>query len=134
MGPGPGLGLDNWSGSWPLALMTLAIATAVWKPHVSLGFTAGLLAAQLGHAIPAMYDNDWAIYLGAFVALAFIQWTAGRRTRFVAAAANVVFAGAMTFLMLSWRYSYGVGWFPPRTWATGGCSKIMAGNCLRSSC
>lgn len=113
MGPGPGPGLDNWSGSWPLALMTLAIATAAWKPYVSLGFTAGLLAGQLGHAIPAMYDNDWAIYLGAFVALAFIQWTAGRRTRFIAAGANMVFAGAMTFLMLSWRYSDGVGWFPP---------------------
>jgi signal transduction histidine kinase len=47
------------------------------------------------------------------VALGFIQWTAGRRTRFVAAGANLVFAGAMTFLMLSWRYSAGVGWFPP---------------------
>jgi signal transduction histidine kinase len=93
--------------------MTLAIATAAWKPYVSLGFTAGLLAGQLGHAMPAMYDNDWAMYLGAFVALAFIQWTAGRRTRFIAAAANVVFAGAMTFLLLSWRYSAGVGWFPP---------------------
>lgn len=109
MGPG----LHTWEGTWPLILMTAAIALAAWKPYVSLGFTAGLLAGQLGNAIPAMHANHWAIYLGSFVALAFIQWTAGRRTRFIAAGATVVFAGAMTFLMLSWRYSAGVGWFPP---------------------
>lgn len=113
MGPGSGLGLDNWPGTWPLILMTSAIAVAAWKPYASLGFTAGLLAGQLGYAIPAMYSNHWAIYLGAFVALAFIQWTAGRRTRFIAAGANLVFVGAMTFLMLSWRYGAGVDWFPP---------------------
>ncbi|CAH0326245.1 hypothetical protein SRABI128_05219 [Microbacterium sp. Bi128] len=60
-----------------------------------------------------MHANHWAIYLGAFVSLAFIQWTARRRTRFIAAAANVVFAGAMAFLMLSWRYGNGVGWLLP---------------------
>ena len=58
--------------------MTAAIALAVWKPYASLGCTAGLLAGQLGHAIPAMYDNDWAIYIGSFIALGFIQWTAVR--------------------------------------------------------
>ncbi|MFF2244938.1 sensor histidine kinase [Arthrobacter sp. NPDC058130] len=109
MGPG----LDTWPGTLPLILTTAAIAVAAWKPYVSLGFTAGLLAGQLGHAIPAMYDNDWAIYLGAFVALGFIQWTARRRTRFIAAGAATVFAATMTFLMLSWRYGAGVGWFPP---------------------
>jgi len=109
MGPG----LHTWEGTWPLILMTAAIACAAWKPYASLGFTAGLLAGQLGYAIPAMHANHWAIYLGAFVSLAFIQWTARRRTRFIAAAANVVFAGAMAFLMLSWRYGNGVGWFLP---------------------
>ncbi|MGO4229268.1 sensor histidine kinase [Arthrobacter sp. YAF34] len=60
-----------------------------------------------------MESNHWAIYLGSFIALGFILWTATRRMRYIAAAANVVFAGAMTFLLLSWRYSAGVGWFPP---------------------
>ena len=73
MGPG----LHTWSGTWPLIIMTAAIALAAWKPYVSLGFTAGLLAGQLGNAIPAMHANHWAIYLGSFVARAFIQWTAG---------------------------------------------------------
>lgn len=103
----------TWSGNWPLALMTLAVATASWKPLVSLGFTAALLAGQLTHALPPMYANHWAIYLGSFIALAFILWTAPPRMRYIAAVANVVAAAIMAFLMLSWRYGNGVGWFPP---------------------
>ncbi|MFM9432854.1 signal transduction histidine kinase [Arthrobacter sp. MP_2.3] len=103
----------SWSGDWPLVLMTLAIATALWKPLVSLGFTAALLAGQLSHALPPMYSNHWPIYLGSFVALGFILWTAPPRLRYIAAGANVVAAAIMAFLMLSWRYGDGVGWYPP---------------------
>ena len=103
----------SWSGNWPLALMTLAVATASWKPLVSLGFTAALLAGQLSHALPPMYSNHWAIYLGSFVALGFILWTAPPRLRYIAAGANVLAAAIMAFLMLSWRYGDGVGWYPP---------------------
>jgi signal transduction histidine kinase len=103
----------SWSGNWPLALMTLAVATASWKPLVSLGFTAALLAGQLSHALPAMYSTHWAIYLGSFFALGFILWTSPRRLRFMAAGANVAAAAVMAFLMLSWRYGDGVGWYPP---------------------
>ncbi|WP_326968199.1 sensor histidine kinase [Arthrobacter sp. CG_A4] len=98
--------------------MTAAIASAGWKPYVSLGFTVALLAGQLVHVIPAMYSNDWAIYLGSFIALGFIQWTAGHRTRLVAAGANVAFAAVMTLMMLSWRYSNGLG----------GCGATYAGD------
>ncbi|HYH76757.1 MAG TPA: histidine kinase [Arthrobacter sp.] len=93
--------------------MTLAVATAVWKPLVSLGFTVALLAGQLSHALPAMYSNHWAIYLGSFVALGFILWTAPPRLRYIAAGTNVAAAAVMAFLMLSWRYGNGVGWFMP---------------------
>lgn len=102
-----------WSGNWPLALMTLAVATASWKPLASLGFTAALLAGQLSLALPAMYSNHWAIYVGSFIALGFIVWTAPPRMRYIAAASNLAFAALMTFLMLSWRYGDGVGWFIP---------------------
>lgn len=107
------LSLTTWSGTWALALMTLAIATASWKPLVSLGFTAALLAGQLSHALPPMYSNHWPIYLGSFFALGFILWTAPRRIRFIASGANLVFVALMTVLMLSWRYGNGVGWFMP---------------------
>jgi signal transduction histidine kinase len=103
----------TWSGNWPLALMTLAVATAPWKPLVSLGFTVALLFGQLSHALPPMEPNHWAIYLGSFIALGFILWTASRRTRYIAAGANLAFVALMTFLMLSWRYSGGVGWYMP---------------------
>jgi hypothetical protein len=93
--------------------MTLAIATASWKPLVSLGFTGALLAGQLSQALPPMASNHWAIYLGSFVALGFISWTSPPRMRYIAAGANVVAAGIMAFLMLSWRYGDGVGWYPP---------------------
>ena len=115
MGPngghtGPG-DLHTWAGTWPLVLMTLAIAVAVWRPVVSLIFTGLLLIGQLVFWIPAMYANNWAIYIGSFIALVFMAWTSKGRLRLVAAVANLVFAAVMTFLMLSWRYGAGVGWF-----------------------
>jgi signal transduction histidine kinase len=118
MGPNGGYGvnntgLDSWSGTWPLVLMALAIATAVWQPIASLMLTAALLAGQLTHLIPAMYPNYWAVYLGSFIALAFIMWTAPARMRYVASGVNVITAAIMAFLMLSWRYGAGVGWFGP---------------------
>jgi signal transduction histidine kinase len=103
----------TWSGRWPLVLMALAIATASWRPLVSLGFTASLLAGQLSFALPAMAANHWAIYLGSFIALGFILWTAEPRMRYIAAGANLVFVALLTVLMLSWRYGGGVGWFVP---------------------
>ncbi|TLM87706.1 sensor histidine kinase [Pseudarthrobacter sp. NamE5] len=103
----------TWSGRWPLVLMTLAIATASWKPLVSLAFTAALLFGQLSFSLPPMAANHWAIYLGSFIALGFILWTAAPRTRYIAGGANLIFVALMTVLMLSWRYSGGVGWFMP---------------------
>lgn len=111
MGPWPGL--NAWPGTVPLALMTLAIALSVWQPMASLALTALLLTGQFLYVIPAMYPNHWAIYIGSFIALAFILWTAGKRTVIIAVSANAAFIVAMTFLMISWRYSYGVGWFYP---------------------
>lgn len=106
-----GASLWEWSGAWPLALMVLAVATASWKPVVSLLCTSALLVGQLTHAIPPMASNHWAIYLGSFVALGFIIWTASLRMRFVAAGVNLLAVAAMTYLMLSWRYGAGVGWY-----------------------
>lgn len=103
----------TWSGNWPLVLMTLAISTATWKPLVSLGFTVALLGGQLGHALPPMYSNHWAIYLGSFIALGFILWTATPRQRYIAAGTNVAAAATMAYLTLSWRYGDGVGWYTP---------------------
>jgi len=103
----------TWSGRWPLVLMTLAVGTAVWRPLVSLSFTTALLAGQLSFALPPMASNHWAIYVGAFIALGFTLWTATPRMRYIAGAANVAFVALMTILMLSWRYSGGVGWFIP---------------------
>jgi signal transduction histidine kinase len=80
---------------------------------VSLSITTALLAGQLSFALPPMASNHWAIYLGAFIALGFTLWTGTPRMRYIAGAANVVFVALMTVLMLSWRYSGGVGWFIP---------------------
>lgn len=104
-------GLLTWPGTWPLVLITLAIAVAAWQPVVSLALVALLLAGQLAHLIPPMYDNNWAIYIGSFVALIFMAWLHQGRVRLIAAGANVLFAAAMAFLLLSWRYGAGVGWY-----------------------
>ena len=117
-GFGPGgvvneAGFWGWAGTWPLVLTTLAIGVAVWQPLVSLALVAALLAGQLTFDIPAMYANHWPIYFGSFIALGFIVWTARRRMRIIAGAANLVFAGVMTFLLISESYGAGVGWLYP---------------------
>lgn len=110
MGPWPGF---YWPGLIPLLVMTAVIATATWKPYLSLGLTAALLIGQLVHVVPAMLANHWAIYLGSFISLGFIMWTGNKRQRMWTVASNVVFAMLMTFMMISWRYGNGVGWFMP---------------------
>lgn len=109
MGPWPGL--PTWPGTWPLLLTAAAIGVSVWKPYLSLGLSAALLLGQLAKIIPSMEANHWAIYLGTFIALGFIQWTAPRTERIVAGVTNAVFIAAMTVLLLSWRYGDGVGTF-----------------------
>lgn len=109
MGPWPGF--PTWSGTLPLILVSAAIAVSAWKPYVSLGLVAVLLGGQLFHVIPFMESNHWAIYIGTFIALGFIQWTGNRRTRLISGVANAVFIPIMMVLMLSWRYGAGVGWF-----------------------
>ncbi len=113
--------LPHWAELWKLILSrfsililtTFAIAVSAWRPVLSLGFTAVLLMGQLVYFIPEPDSNDWAIYLGSFIALGFSMWTARGRLRFVVAGSNVAFAGVMVFMMLSWRYGQGVGWFRP---------------------
>lgn len=109
MGPWPGF--PTWSGTLPLVFVSGAIAVSVCKPYVSLGLVAVLLGGQLFHVIQFADSNNWAIYIGSFIALGFIQWTGNRRARLIAGAANAVFIPVMMVLMLSWRYGAGVGWF-----------------------
>lgn len=109
MGPWPDL--LQWAGLWPLFLVACAIAVATWQPYVSLGLVGALLVGQLLGVIPPMESNYWPMYLGSFMAMAFIQWTGDRRERVVSVACNAIFAALMTVLMLSWRYGGGVGWY-----------------------
>lgn len=101
-----------WSGIVALVLISTAIAVSVLKPYLSLGLNAAVLIGQLLYFIPSFRSNTWSIYLGAFISLAFILWTAPKKTRLVSAVVGVAFAFMMTFLMISWRYGQGVGWFP----------------------
>ncbi|WP_312183203.1 histidine kinase, partial [Arthrobacter sp.] len=112
MGPVIGVLPMYWPGAAPLLLMTAAIAVAVRWPTLSLALTGLLLLGQLAHVVSPMQSTHWAIYLGSFFALGFISWTGTKRMRIIAMAANTVFAAVMTFQMLSWRYGFGVGWFP----------------------
>lgn len=104
--------LSYWPGTWMIVLIALAIGVAAWKPYASLGFTAILLLGQLTHVLPPPRDDHWAIYIGSFIGLAFILWTGSGRQRVIAAASNIAFAAGMTVLIVSWRYGWGIGWFP----------------------
>lgn len=112
MGPQVGILPMYWPGAVPLLVLSAAIGVAVRWPALSLSLTGLLLLGQLLRLVPSMLSTHWAIYLGSFFALGLIAWTGTRRTRIAAFAANTLFAAVMAFLMLSWRYGFGVGWFP----------------------
>lgn len=107
----PGILPMNWPEAVPLIVLTAAIAVSVRWPALSLSLTGLLLVGQLLYLVPPPYTN-WAIYLGCFISLGLIAWTGTRRIRFIAFTANTVFAVVITFLLLSWRYGHGAGWFP----------------------
>jgi signal transduction histidine kinase len=100
-----------WSALVALTVVSTAIAVSTLKPYLSLGLSTGVLVGQLLYFIPSFRANTWPIYLGAFISLAFILWTAPKKKRLVAAGVNVAFVFMMTYLMISWRYGQGVGWF-----------------------
>ncbi|WP_461164577.1 sensor histidine kinase [Arthrobacter sp. R4-81] len=111
---GRGMSLSTmltWVGIVPLVAFSAATAVSVVKPYLSLGLIGAVLIGQLLYFVPLLYSETWPIYLGAFIPLAFILWTAPKRMRVVAAAVNVAFVVMMTYLMISWRYGRGVGWF-----------------------
>lgn len=111
---GRGMSLSTmltWVGIVPLGAFSAAIAVSAVKPYLSLGLIGAVLLGQLLYFVPLLYSETWPLYLGAFISLTFILWTAPKRTRLVAAAANVAFVVMMTYLMISWRYGSGVGWF-----------------------
>lgn len=113
MGPATGIVPMYWPGTVPLVIMTTVIAVAIRWPLLSLSLTGALLLGQLLHVVPPMHSTHWAIYIGSFISLGLIAWTGTRRIRFIAFTLNAVFAAVMAFMMLSWRYGDGVGWFPP---------------------
>ncbi|MBT2513507.1 sensor histidine kinase [Arthrobacter sp. ISL-30] len=111
MGPWPGF--PTWSGTPALFFTTVAIAVSAWRPAVSLAVSGLFLGGQLLYVFPAMESNHWAIYIGTFIAFGFILWRSKRRMRFIAVGTNFLFAGVMAFMMISWRYGWGFGWFMP---------------------
>lgn len=99
---------------WPIpaiVLLTLAIVTASRWPLLSLAFVSVLLACQLLKIISPMTSIMWQIYIGSFVALAFIMWTAKYRVQLLAGAMNLLFAAVMAFLIISRQYGVGGTWF-----------------------
>lgn len=113
MGPVVGVLPIFWTAAVPLLMITTAIGVAVRWPVLSLALTGLLLAGQLVKAVPPLYSTQWPIYLGSFICLGLIAWTGTRQLRIIAVVVNTVFAALMAFMMLSWRYGEGVGWFPP---------------------
>ena len=101
-----------WIGVVPLLAFTMAIALAGRYAYAALLIPALVLAAQLGHVVPPMYDHTWPFYLGCAVVLFFVAATGSKWQQTAAITAAPVFAGTMAFLMLDRSYSMGMGWLP----------------------
>ncbi|WP_211882842.1 sensor histidine kinase [Pseudarthrobacter albicanus] len=93
-----------------IVLVSVAIALAGRWAAASLGVTALLLVLQLLHVLEPMIATPWQLYIGAFVALAFMLWLAPPRMRIVAGAATAALAGVMAFIMLGRGYGMGAYW------------------------
>lgn len=90
-----------------IILLSVAIALAGRWAAASLGSTALLLILQLLHVLEPMIATPWQVYIGAFVALAFMLWLASPRMRIVAGAGTAVLAGVMAFIILGRGYGMG---------------------------
>ncbi|MBO1268351.1 sensor histidine kinase [Arthrobacter cavernae] len=92
--------------------ISLAIAVSVRWPAVSLGIVGALLALLSFRILGPMaaVAVQWQIFIGVFVALGFMMWTASTRWRTIAVAANIVFAAVFAYLVLSRSYGMGGGW------------------------
>jgi signal transduction histidine kinase len=93
-----------------IILVSVAIALAGRWTAASLGVTALLLVLQLLHVLEPMIATPWQVYIGAFVALAFMLWLAPPRMRIVAPTATAALAGVMAFIMLGRGYGMGAYW------------------------
>ncbi|BCW67605.1 hypothetical protein NicSoilB4_23680 [Arthrobacter sp. NicSoilB4] len=90
-----------------IILVSAAIALAGRWAAASLGATALLLALQLLHVLDPMIATPWHVYIGTFVALAFMLWLASPRMRLAAGAGTAVLAGVMAFIILGRGYGMG---------------------------
>lgn len=95
-----------------IVAISLAIALASRWALVSLGIIGGhltLLSLKIFDSMPD-FAVSWQLYIGVFIAMAFMLWTAAPRIRNIGVGANVVFAGWFAFLVLSRHYGMGGSW------------------------
>lgn len=99
---------------WPIPailFLTLAIASAVRWPLLSVALVAVLLVLQALRIVSPMTSVMWQVYIGSFIALAFTLWTARYRIQLAAIGMNILFAFVMAFIIVSRQYGGGGNWF-----------------------
>lgn len=121
--------ITQWDGLWPLILISASICLSSWSVWASLSLTGILLVTQVVHLTPAIGATTWPIFIGAYVALAFMLWTGTRTTRAASLSATALFTAPMAFVMISREYGSGVGWFRVQG-VTAGAMGEMWWQCL----
>ena len=126
----------TWSGNWALVLMTLAVATASWKP-AGVPWVHGCTPRRAVEPLPAA-DGFQLTGPSTSAPLSLSASSCGpprTRMRYIAAGTNRGRCGRHDVpdaLVEIWRRCRLVPAL--RTPATGGCCTTMAGSCSRSSC
>jgi signal transduction histidine kinase len=113
---------DFWD--WPVAqaliIFTGVVAAAARFPLLSLAAMSGFLLAQGLHWLDPVTPQLWTMYLAIPFALFFVAYNGARWVRWAALGLSPVYAGAISFLLLSRQYSgysAGLGFVMINSWA-----------------
>lgn len=113
-------GFWDWPETPALIIFAVAIAASARFPALSLAGVAAFLVAQYMHWMNPVFSGYWTINLAVPLILLFVAYNGGRWVRWAGLGLTPVYAGVMSFLLLSRQYtgySGGSGFVLINSWA-----------------
>ncbi|WP_442545245.1 sensor histidine kinase [Arthrobacter sp. KN11-1C] len=113
-------GFWGWPVAHTLIIFTAAIAVSARYPVLSLAAVGGFLLAQGMHWVNPVFSEFWTMNLAVPFAVFFVAYNGDRWVRWAGLGLSPVYAGVMSFLLLSRQYtgySAGQGFVMINNWA-----------------
>jgi hypothetical protein len=95
----------DWPVTQTLIIFTAVVAVSARYPLLALAAVGAYLLAQGLHWVNPVFPHYWTMNLAVPFALFFVAYNGQRWVRWVALGASPLFAGDMSFLLLSRQYT-----------------------------